>query len=82
MAVVDIPRSSVDDFKQRSEFAPFAPGVPQLWKSYWDATGMVDLLASNTANEHSAKDNRAPRRYAVIHDGGGETLRIFVRANC
>ena len=82
VAVVDIPRSSVDEFKQRSGFAPFAPGVPSSWKSYWDATGMVDALANNAVNEHSAKDDREPRRYVVIHDSGGETRRLFVRANC
>ncbi|NKX91348.1 hypothetical protein [Nocardia coubleae] len=82
VAVIDIPLDTVEEFKQRSGFAPFAPGVPKSWRSYWEATGMVDQLASATENEHSAKDNREPRRYVVIHDGGGDTRRVFVRANC
>lgn len=82
VAVVDIPAGSVDEFKQRSGFTQFDPGVPSTWKSYWDSTGMADLLSTAAGNEHSVEGYRDPRRYVVIHDGGGETRRIFVRTNC
>ncbi|MFD4434120.1 hypothetical protein [Nocardia sp. NPDC058497] len=81
VAVVDIPSGSVGEFKQRSGFAEFAPGVPSTWKSYWDATGMNDLLMTDAGNEHSIEGYRDPRRYVVIHDGG-ETRRVFVHTDC
>jgi hypothetical protein len=83
VAVVDIPFGSVGEFKQRSGLAQFDPGVP-WWKSYWDATGMTDLLSTDTGNEHSVIENRDidELRFVIIHDGGGETRRVFVRTNC
>lgn len=82
VAVVDIPIGSVDEFKQRSGFAEFAPGVPSSWKSYWDTTGMNDLLTTDAGNEHSVEGYRDPRRYVVIHDAGDEKRRIFVHTDC
>ncbi|MFD6393643.1 hypothetical protein [Nocardia sp. NPDC060259] len=82
VAVVDIPIGSVSEFKQRSGFAEFAPGVPASWKSYWDATGMGDLLTTDAGNEHSVEGYRDPRRYVVIHDDGDEKRRIFVHTDC
>ncbi|WP_406270839.1 hypothetical protein OH799_29550 [Nocardia sp. NBC_00881] len=83
VAVVDIPFGSVGEFKQRSGLAQFDPGVP-WWKSYWDATGMTDLLSTDTGNEHSVIENRDidQLRFVIIHDGGGETRRVFVHTNC
>jgi hypothetical protein len=83
VAVVDIPFGSVGEFKQRSGLAQFDPGVP-WWKSYWDATGMTDLLSTDSGNEHSVIENRDidELRFVIIHDGGGETRRVFVRTNC
>lgn len=82
VAVVDIPIGSVDDFKQRSGLAQFAPGVPPSWRSYWEATGMNDLLTTDAGNEHSVEGYRDPRRYVVIHDGGDKIKRIFVNTDC
>ncbi|MFD3747986.1 hypothetical protein [Nocardia sp. NPDC058633] len=82
IAVVDIPTGSVSEFKQRSGFAEFAPGVPSPWKPYWEATGMSDLLTSDAGNEHSVEGYRDPRRYVVIHDGGDKTSRVFVHTDC
>ncbi|MFE6924836.1 hypothetical protein ACFVAV_27690 [Nocardia sp. NPDC057663] len=82
VAVVDIPNGSIDDFKQRSGFAEFAPGVPLSWKSYWDTTQLNDPLTTDAGNEHSIEGYRDPRRYVVIHDGGGETRRVFIHTDC
>lgn len=82
VAVVDLPIGSVDEFKRRSGFAEFAPGVPSSWKTYWEATGMNDFLTSDVGNEHSVEGYRDPRRYVVIHDGGDGKRRVFIHADC
>ncbi|MFC8383539.1 hypothetical protein [Nocardia sp. NPDC057272] len=82
VAVVDIPIESVSEFKHRSGFAEFAPGVPSSWKSDWTATGMNDLLMTAAANEQSVEGYRDPRRYVVIHDSGDKARRIFVHTDC
>lgn len=82
VAVIELPVGSVDEFKRRSGFAEFAPGVPPSWKTYWETTGMNDPLATDGGNEHSVEGYRDPRRYVVIHDGGDGNRRVFIHADC
>lgn len=81
-AVVDIPADAVGEFRRLSGFSRFEPGVPPSWQPYWRDSGVADVLSVETGNEHSIDEYRDPRRYVVIHDGGGETRRIFVRTDC
>ncbi|MEV0246305.1 hypothetical protein AB0H76_06950 [Nocardia sp. NPDC050712] len=82
VAVVDMRASDVDAFKSRSGFVQFSPGVPADWKPYWQDTGVVDLLAADAGNEHLVEGYHDPRRWVVIHDSGGDSRRVFIRAAC
>lgn len=81
VAVVDIPVEAVEEFIRGSGFGEFGPGVPVYWR-YWEVTGLAGPLAVEVGNEHSVEGYRDPRRYVVIHDGGADTRRLFVHADC
>ncbi|WP_153411213.1 hypothetical protein [Nocardia macrotermitis] len=81
-AVVDMPASEVGEFKSRSELGDFGNGVPANWRTkYWQNIGDSSLLEQDAGNEHSPEP-QYPARWVVVHNGGGDTRRVFIRAEC
>ncbi|WP_406232118.1 hypothetical protein [Nocardia sp. NBC_01009] len=81
-AVVDIPAGEVEEFKKRSGMDKFDAGVPPGWREAWEDSGQAQLLMENAGNEHLVELNKSPTRWVVIHTGGNESRRVFIRSGC
>ncbi len=80
--VVDIPASSVDEFKRQSGVAEFAPGRSVIVELLLGRDRRGHLLSTDTETSTRSKGYRDLRRKVVIHNHGGETRKVFVHGGC